>query len=49
MSETDYGILWTKRTKIASGPIVTLEPGSETEKERGVDDGDNQDRNKSRD
>ena len=30
---------------MASGRVVPLEPGSKTEKKRGEDDGDDQDRN----
>ncbi len=34
---------------MASGRVVTLESGSKIEKQRGVDDGDQQDRYQSRD
>ena len=39
-----FGVLWTKRAKIASGRIVALELWSKTEKNGGVDDGNKQDR-----
>lgn len=40
----DFGLLWTKRAKIASGRVVAPELGSKIEENGGVDEGDKQDR-----